>query len=181
LFGITRCESIPRFQEIGISSFDSTSPFRQAFKDERDNYWTPEGTFVALRVPQVDGNARLQARVRSGRIDQTEAQRLERAALEAVRGFDRGFVGLEETLDSLCAYQALHDPRKDRRDNYRETLAAAPWQRCGCQVCSQVGVEVVLFRGTERNKRRGFHNLHAFGKRLENTIAKGGQAIAARR
>jgi hypothetical protein len=172
LFGITRCESIPRFREFGISSFDSTSPFRQAFKDERDNYWTAEGTFVAIRVPQVDGNARLQARVRSGEVDQAEAQSLERGALEAIRRFDRGEVGAEGALDALCAYQELHDPRKDRREDYRETLVAAPWQECGCQVCSEVGVEVVLFRGTERNKRRGFHNLHAFGRRLEKTIGK---------
>ncbi len=170
LFGITRCKAIPRFREFGISSFDSTSPFRQAFKDERDNYWTPERAFVALRVPQVDGNARLQRKVRSGQVDQTEAQRLERDALAAVRDFDRGAVGLEEALDALCMYQELHDPRKDRREDYRETLAAAPWQECGCQVCLQVGVEVILFRGTERNKRRGFHNLHAFAQRLELAI-----------
>lgn len=181
LFGITRCESIPRFKEFGISSFDSTSPFRQAFKDERDNFWTPERTFVALRIPQVDGNARLQAKVRSGRIDQAEAQQLERAALEAVRGYDQGSVGLEEALDCLCAYQGLHDPRKDRREDYRETLAAVPWQECGCQVCSEAGIEAILFRGTERNKRRGFHNLHAFGKRLENTIARHRQAVAVGR
>jgi hypothetical protein len=181
LFGVTRCESIPRFEEFGISSFDSTSPFRQAFKDERHNFWTPERAFVALRIPQVDGNARLQAKVRAGRIDHGEAQQLERAALEAVRAYDQGAIGLEEALDCLCAYQELHDPKKDRREEYRETLAAAPWQECGCRVCSEAGVEGILFRGTERNKRRGFHNLHAFGKRLENTIARHGRAVAAGR
>ena len=179
LFGITRCESIPRFQEFGTSSFDSTSPFRQAFKDERDNYWTPEGKFVALRVPQVDGNSRLQARVRSGQVDQTEAQCLEREALEAVRSFDRGSVELEQVLDALCTYQDLHDARKNRREDYRETLAAAPWRECRCNVCSEVGVEVILFRGTERNKRRGFHNLHAFRQRLERTIGEARTAVAA--
>jgi hypothetical protein len=181
LFGITRCESIPRFKEFGISSFDSTSPFRQAFKDERDNYWTAEGTFVALRIPQVDGNAGLQAKVRAGRIDQAEAQRLERKALEAVRSFDRGSVDLKEAVDALCAYQDMHDPRKDRSVSYRETLAAAPWKDCGCDVCAEVGVEVVIFRGTERNKRRGFHNLHAFRMRLEKTIPRGRPVVAAGR
>jgi hypothetical protein len=180
LFGITRCEAIPRFKEYGISSFDSTSPFRQAFKDERDNYWTVDSTFVALRVPQVDGNARLQAKVRSGQIDQAKAQKLEREALAAVRGFDREAVSLEEALDSLCAYQDLHDARKDRREDYRETLKAAPWEDCGCCVCEEAGVEVVLFRGTERNKRRGFHNLHAFGQRLEKTMKRTVAATAGR-
>jgi hypothetical protein len=36
---------------------------------------------------------------------------------------------------------------------------------------------VVLFRGTERNKRRGFHNLHVFSGRLEHAL-KGGSAAA---
>jgi hypothetical protein len=179
LFGITRCKAIPRFREFGISSFDSTSPFRQAFKDERDNYWTPERAYVALRVPQVDGNARLQKRVRSGQVDHATAQRLERDALAAVRHFDRGSVGLEQALDALCAYQVLHDPRKDRREDYRETLTAAPWRECNCQVCSHVGVEVILFRGTERNKRRGFHNLHALAQRLERTIPGTRSAVLA--
>jgi hypothetical protein len=32
-------------------------------------------------------------------------------------------------------------------------------------------VEVVLFRGSERNKRRGFHNLVVFYERLQRHLA----------
>ena len=77
LLGVTRCEQIPEFATHGVTSFDSTSPFRQAFKDDRDNYYTLDGTWVALRVPQVEGNAKLQRRVRAGEIDQALARRLE--------------------------------------------------------------------------------------------------------
>src|SRR5690606_6380475 len=37
LLGVTRTEQIPRFAPYGVTSFDSTSPFRQAFMDDRDN------------------------------------------------------------------------------------------------------------------------------------------------
>ena len=68
----------------------------------------------------------------------------------------------------MCEYQELHDPNHERRiEQYRETLADAPWKKCGCTVCKAAGVEVVLFRGSERNKRRGFHNMHVFAKRLK--------------
>jgi hypothetical protein len=33
-------------------SFDSTSPLRQAFKDDKDNYYTMDRTYTAIRVPQ---------------------------------------------------------------------------------------------------------------------------------
>jgi hypothetical protein len=31
-----------------------------------------------------------------------------------------------------------------------------------------VGVEVIIFRGSERNKRRGFHNLAVFRDRMDS-------------
>ena len=39
-----------------------------------------------------------------------------------------------------------------------------------CGLCHAAGVEIVIFRGTERNKRRGFHNLHAFRDRLARAV-----------
>ena len=41
LLGITRTERVNEFSRYGVASFDSTSPFRQSFKDDRDNYYTP--------------------------------------------------------------------------------------------------------------------------------------------
>jgi hypothetical protein len=179
LFGVTRFGLLPQFEEHGVTSFDSTSPFRRAFKDETDNYYLRNRTYVALRVPQVEKNAKLNARIRSGQVNQALARRLEQATLKALRGFDRGEVDLEEALAALYEYQELHDPHHERRiDQYRETLVAAPWQKCGCAVCKAVGIEVVLFRGSERNKRRGFHNMHVFAQRLKREKSKALRARA---
>src|SRR5262249_51212847 len=45
LLGVTRTEFVGDFARFGVTSFDSTSPFRQAFKDDRDNYYTTEGAY----------------------------------------------------------------------------------------------------------------------------------------
>lgn len=59
LLGITRVESMAKFESLGVTSFDSTSAFRQSFMDERDNYHTLAQTYAAIKVPQVDGNISL--------------------------------------------------------------------------------------------------------------------------
>src|SRR3954468_15562145 len=87
LLGITRCEHVGAFRDFGVTSFDSTSPFRQSFKDDRDNYYGDDRTWVALRVPQVEGNARLQRRINSGEVDQGRARHLEARALRALEAF----------------------------------------------------------------------------------------------
>ncbi len=177
LLGVTRCERVDDFRQRGVTSFDSTTPFRQAFKDDHDNYWTPTTAYSAIRVPQVDGNARLKRNIVAGRIDQASAIRLERAALAALRAFDAGAASLENALDAVDEYDALIGS-KSRRVAYSETLEASPWRICACDVCRETGIDVIIFRGTERNKRRGFHNLYAFAERRaaingEITRAKG--------
>ncbi|MGC4828887.1 tRNA-guanine transglycosylase DpdA [Micromonospora arida] len=167
LLGVSRVDDVPTFVSHGVTSFDSTSPFRQAFKDDRDNYYTPTRTHVALRVPQVDGNAKLKARIRSGEIGQGEAMALERTALTLLREYDADKTDLEPVLEALVAYSALWNGGKsDRSEQYRATLAARPWRDCRCDLCVAVGIEIVVFRGSERNKRRGFHNLYVFEQRL---------------
>ena len=69
LLGVTRTEEVASFQRYGVTSFDSTSPFRQAFKDDRDNFHGHDRTWIALRIPQVDANPKLQRRIRAGEID----------------------------------------------------------------------------------------------------------------
>ncbi|MBQ1066953.1 MULTISPECIES: tRNA-guanine transglycosylase DpdA [Micromonospora] len=170
LLGISRVDEIPTFAGHGVTSFDSTSPFRQAFKDDRDNYYALDRTFVALRVPQVDGNAKLKARIRSGEISQRQAMLLERAALARLREFDRGEIPVEAALEALDAYSAVWDGKANRSSQYRDTLENRPWQECDCSICKKVGIETVIFRGAERNKRRGFHNLHVFGQRLRRHL-----------
>lgn len=170
LLGVTRTEHVSAFAGFGVTSFDSTSPFRQAFKSDKDNYYSRTRTYTALRVPQVEGNAKLQALIRAGRIDQREARRHEQATLDAIRAYDRDEASLLEALRALDMYDDLQG-RKRSSERYRQTLEDRPWQKCRCGVCVSAGVEVILFRGTERNKRRGFHNLYVFNQRLQSHLA----------
>ncbi len=59
---------------------------------------------------------------------------------------------------------------KDYLKMYRETLKARPWDKCPCPICSELGVEVIIFRGGNRNRRRGFHNLWTLRQKIAESI-----------
>jgi hypothetical protein len=172
LLGITRCSSIAEFITFGVTSFDSTSAFRQAFKDDRDNYHVLDRTYTAVRVPQVDGNPKLKKLIGAGRISQKEALLREQECLRALYAYDHGERETGEAVDALMRYEELFSGRKNYLAAYSETLADTPWKRCGCKICEQAGINVVLFRGSERNKRRGFHNLYVFRQRLDREMGR---------
>jgi hypothetical protein len=183
LLGVTRTDEIDTFAAYGAVSFDSTSPLRQAFKDDRDNYYTLDRTYMAIRVPQVDGNPRLLRRISAGQVRQEEARRLEEACLRSFRAFDAGLTSTEDLVTVLHEYEELYDPGADRRVVYRDTLQAQPWRLCPCDVCGTIGYHVILFRGAERNRRRGFHNIWTFYRRLRRALgldvsAADGSAVA---
>lgn len=171
LLGISRCENATGFAQRGVTSFDSTSAFQQAFKDEKDNYYTVDRTYVAVRVPQVDGNPKLKRAIRAGRISQDAAIVCEQTCLRLLRAYAHHDAGLDAVVAALRAYETLYDTRTDRSDAYRETLAARPWEQCACGICDRIGIEVILFRGSERNKSRGFHNVHIFSRKLDRELA----------
>src|SRR4051812_5368062 len=170
LFGVTRVNHVATFARYGVTSFDSTSPLRQAFKDDKDNYYTPTGTYTAIRVPQVDGNTDLKDRIRDGKVVQAAAVRLERACLDALARYDRGAADVGEVVDLLRDYERVHDEGADRSAVYRQILLDKPWKQCPCEICRALGIHVMLFRGAERNRRRGFHNLFVFERRLRGGL-----------
>ncbi|MET9085553.1 tRNA-guanine transglycosylase DpdA [Streptomyces sp. NPDC004237] len=161
LLGINRVESMEQFARHGVASFDSTSAFRQAFMDDRNNYHTATDSYTAIRVPQVDGNPALKRLILSGHVSQGEAVNAERDCLRALRSFDQEETALEEVKSALAAYEALvlGPKKKSYLEHYERTLSDAPWRTCPCALCKKHGIEIVIFRGSERNKRRGFHNL----------------------
>jgi hypothetical protein len=166
LLGVTRLAQLSTFADYGVVSFDSTSPLRQAWMDDKDNYHTIDRTYTAIRVPQVQGNFRLEARIRSGEIDQDVARKAELRCLQTLAEYDAGKRAIKTVLEALRAYELIHDPRTDRTEIYREVLEARPWKMCACEVCKQLKHHVILFRGAERNRRRGFHNVWVFYQRL---------------
>ena len=170
LLGVTRTEEIPRFAELGVTSFDSTSPFRQAFKDDKDNFYTLDSTYVALRVPQVDANAKLKRLIAAGRINQGLAIKAERHCLSSLRLYDEDKEELEVVLQALMDYEIMLGGPATHENDYKRTLEDKPWKGCNCGLCAKDGIDVAVFRGSERNKRRGFHNLSVFRQRLDRTL-----------
>jgi hypothetical protein len=173
LLGITRSAQMAEFAALGVTSFDSTSAFRQAFKDDKNNYHTPDRTFTALRVPQVDGNPKLKAGVQAGRVAQRDAVEREQVCLRLLRDYDSGSAPVQTVLDALGSYQEVFGGRRDYSQAYRMTLEESPWKKCPCGICAQAGIDVAIFRGSERNKRRGFHNVYAFRQRLDRELRAG--------
>jgi hypothetical protein len=173
LLGITRVDSIERFAKLGVTSFDSTSAFRQAFMDDRNNYHTEDGAYTAVRVPQVDGNPALKRLILSGAVSQREAVLAERACLNALWGYDKSTVELDDVMTALADYEKLvlgKSPKKSYLPHYRRTLEAQPWKACPCALCKEYGIEIAVFRGTERNKRRGFHNLTVLEAKMRKLV-----------
>ena len=178
LLGFAKSEEIGNFATYSIASFDSTSPLLRAFKDARSNYYvdTPSGLqyYSAVRIPQAIENNKLLRAVKEGKLSQETLLQLESTALRAVRGYDRGDVDLETAVEAVAEYGSLLAPDPSANSVSRQKLAAQirqattrtlqdrPWTLCGCAVCKAISVEVVIFRSSNRNKRRGFHNLEVF-------------------
>ena len=166
LLGISRLESFEAFAAHGVASLDSTAPLKQAFMDDKNNYHTPNGVFTAIRIPQVDGNPQLRRSVLAGRIDLSKALQLERAAMSAVLAYSDRKGSLDTAIEALRTYEQVWNGKKDSSARSRVTLESRPWEECPCSICKAIGVHVVLFRGADRNRRRGFHNLFVLHENL---------------
>lgn len=183
LLGFGKIENLAEFERYGVASFDTTSPLLRAFKDAVKNYFArdAEGAlsyYTAIRVPQARENNKLKAKARRGVLHQETALKLETSALDAVRQHVAGSMPIEQALDRILEYWKALNWREDhneasqlralvkQREVYRRTLRDKPWQDCACRVCREGGVETLLFRNSNRNKRRGMHNLHVFYQHL---------------
>lgn len=162
LFGIFRPKLQPLFREVGIASFDSATYFRKAWLRSNQNYLGVDGKwYAAIRVP-VSTDPRNKKKLLARGVSPDLVQTLERDALEALHLYGKGALSLRETLDAVLAYDELVDRNEKHETNlarsYELTLQARPWEKCPCPVCQALGIDVVIFRGTNRNKRRGIHN-----------------------
>ncbi len=171
LLGVTRIAHLSHFADCGVVSFDSTSPLRQAFKDDTDNYHTPDGAYTALRVPQVEKNVSLKRRIEKGLVRSEDARALEQESLRTLFAFEKGEVDVETTLDVVHRYMQLYGGKDKYLPRYRTLLEDRPWEQCPCDICAALGINVVIFRGAERNRRRGFHNLYVFSNKVHSIRA----------
>ena len=75
--------------------------------------------------------------------------------------YDRDEAGIEETLKALISYDqhlARSSETSSMEEKYRRTLEDRPWRQCPCTFCKSIGIHMLIFRGSNRNKRRGAHN-----------------------
>ncbi len=163
LLGIGRLEFLNKYKLLNVESIDTTTPLKQAFLDQTKNYRLGDKTYSAIRVPQSSDNQVVKREISAGRLDQAQAKTKEKEALAALRAFDVNELDLNSTLEVVLSYESILSDRRDRLyPLYQRTLEDRPWKACRCPICSKLGIEVMIYRGSERNKRRGFHNLNDF-------------------
>lgn len=179
LLGFGKVEEMSGLDRLGVVSFDTTSPLLRAFKDGKRNYYAlkPDGGldyYTAVRIPQALENPKVLESAKRGRLDQEQLARMEQDALQAVRNFANRKAPLEQAVDQVIAYgrYSLWDYRASEEANekrlkllrptYMRSLGDRPWEACRCRVCAEAGVETMIFRSSNRNKRRGIHNLSVF-------------------
>ena len=161
LFGIFRPNLQRRFRELKVDSFDSASYFRKAWLRSDQNYLGTNGHwYAALRVPMT-GDGRTRSRLAKIGADIQQLEKEERNVLDLLCKFDRDEVGINEVLDAVVAYDrhlARSSETQSMRAKYRQTLEEQPWRNCDCSFCRSLGIHMLIFRGANRNKRRGAHN-----------------------
>jgi hypothetical protein len=163
VFGVARLGATADFVRLGVTSVDSASPLRTAWTDATKNYWSLNGkAYAAIRIPAVKGKG----------AERGKAEELEARALNAVRSFAASSsTRTTPVLDALQAYHELVRPNKSfAREHIEVTLRDRPWEHCPCTVCKARGVEVAIFRGNNRNRRRGFHNTYVFYELLGRAL-----------
>src|SRR5262249_37946616 len=138
----------------------------------KNNYYARERMYTALRVPQSDANPELLRRITAGGGKQGNARQLEKSCLQNLTDFDRGPGKLDAGLGCLRELERVVDGETDRTAVYRRALEDRPWQKCACEICQRIGIHVIIFRGAERNRRRGFHNLYVFNQDLRRHLGE---------
>lgn len=161
LFGIFRPKLQELFKQLKVDSFDSATYFRKAWLRSDQNYLARNGKwYAALRVPMTK-DARTRKELLQSGLDITILEAQEAKVLELLGKFDKDEAEVNDVLDAVIGYDK-HLSRSSEvhslRDKYKRTLEDRPWRECDCPFCKQYGIHVLIFRGANRNKRRGAHN-----------------------
>lgn len=166
VFGVARLDAAGDFARLGVTSVDSASPLRKAWMDERYNYWTLTGErYTAIRIPHP-----YKSRFDDERA-YLKAVEMESECLQQVRDCVKGKADVDATLDLLDRYHDLVRPgKRSRREHVERTLRDQPWMNCPCSLCKRHGIEIAIFRGNNRNRRRGFHNTFVFYELLGSQL-----------
>lgn len=170
LLGIFRPLLQAHFRRLGVNSFDSATYFRKAWLRSGQNYLGSDGKwYAAIRIPPTSDPRTLQRLKLSG-VTESKIRGLEQKALAALHAFDNGERSLKTCLKAIMEYDKLLSRGEGTEDGlletYKRTLESKPWKQCECQMCQSIGINVLVFRGLNRNKRRGAHNTLQLYKRI---------------
>lgn len=173
LFGVLRPSYLNDFEKFGVTSFDSASFLRKAWLRSGQNYLASSGKwYAAIRVPQA-ANPRLLKHANLNGFSIDDLVKMEKDALKALNKFDKGKIDADKALNIILKYDDLllrgSNDGENLKERYERTLLDKPWKSCNCNVCKKLGIHVIIFRGTNRNKRRGFHNTWTF-REIANNI-----------
>lgn len=176
LFGIARENAVKELSAFGVNSVDSASVLRKAWLGSDKNYLAEGGWLPAIRIPEVNGSFRAKRLVRDGAISESDLQKLEASCLTLIRRHASSRTGpvAAELVSALTEYDTLiAGYRPSTEDKIRFVLEERPWDKCPCAICQKSGVEVIIFRGNNRNRRRGFHNTYVFHRLLDHSLNRG--------
>jgi hypothetical protein len=169
-FGLGRVSLFSKYKELedlGIEvSFDSASWLRRAWLsgvNYFDNYYMMNNElqgYRAIRIPQIaKGRTGLRGKKKLGQdVNLEQLKQLEHDCLSKLRLYDLGQIEMEDVLSSLNEFDKVLGKDRNLEQFYRRTLEKKPWKECHCPICESIGVDVIIFRGNNRNRRRGFHN-----------------------
>jgi hypothetical protein len=152
VFGLARWTLFEAYREFGVTSFDGAY-HRRAWISGTNNYELEDRAYTAIRIPL---SHRLEAGKRTAR---------EELVFGKLRLYYEAKASVAAFLKTLHSY----DPRRVEMfaKQYERTLNDRPWEKCDCAICRSIGINVCVFRTSERNMRRGFHNLWNFYKRFK--------------
>lgn len=170
LFGVLRPNLQSSFQYLGISSFDSASYLRKAWMSSDRNYLAPDGKswYGTIRVPMSTSKAMRDA-AKSQSISTEHLEKLENQCLSNLDDFDGTPESKKKVLDSVDEYGPLLQRKGEGnhfKDEHEKLMTDQPWKKCKCPICKDLRIQVVVFRGANRNRRRGFHNTWVFYHKL---------------
>ena len=158
VFGVARAEALERFINLGVSSVDSAGMLRQAWLSSSSNYYSPDmNHYTAIRIPLAEGKKK--------KVSTQEYEMLlkkEAICLKSLRDYDRGKISLQKVLNKVMIYDDLMGGNGSLKNKYKRTLTDKPWKKCPCRLCQDTGIDIVIFRRNNRNRRRGFHNTWVF-------------------
>ncbi len=81
-------------------------------------------------------------------------------------------IGVRSILTSRTDTE-MPSPRRARSRIALGASAARPWESCQCPVCASVGIDVLAFRGYNRYKHRGAHNMLMLYRSIEGVSYPG--------